>query len=72
MLEEPEEHLDEPPLPIDLRDHFRRKVKPVGLDHRAIDSGDLLRLLLGHAGHNTGVAAIAQLCLSSHACHQSP
>jgi len=33
---------------------------------------DLLRLLLGHAGHDTGVAAIAQAYLPPHACRQSP
>gem|GEM_PF-2207153 len=32
MLEEPEEYLDDPPLPVDLRDQFCWKVKPVGLD----------------------------------------
>ena len=32
VLEEPEEYLDEPPLPIDLRAQFCWKVKPVGLD----------------------------------------
>jgi len=42
VFEEPEEHLDEPPLPVDLRDQFRWKVKPVGHDHRAIDSSDWL------------------------------